>query len=477
MTGYRKTPEPYSLYTSDASRIIQRYLAGAVGVPDWSRVLLSWQREDGSWTISDEQAASVHAAGSAIMWVGLAGVSRISSSAGSQEVGGGGSAPVAPKTISVPASAAPVATDAAGTADDRITLTRVPNVRWRVGPAGSYTYYDEAWFGGVQQKQAPWTGGSSVEVAAVPVSGYVLTGTAAWNVTFTNEAGNTTVTIAAGQAPTANDSPATSTDTVTLTSVAGVIWVVDGVNHPSSEFTGSKSVPYMKGTNTTVTAVAATGYTLSGTTSWNLTFTDAAASEWVEIAAFTAETLGSDREAVSGTEVTIPGGSISPGENGFSIVAGKVVLQTGKDRLPTFQVDSEIGTRWALEFTVHGRPEEYKRNSAYVTRSDPWVSDPFGISFDGTTAHVIQDAQLPYSAEDLTKALPPNVPISTGQTTIRFEADTNTKTVDILVNGAPHGTYTMTAIPTHPQLATRMNVYSSKPTTYSDVRFFSWAGA
>ena len=93
MTGYRKTPEPYSLYTSDASRIIQRYLAGAVGVPDWSRVLLSWQREDGSWTISDEQAESVHAAGSAIMWVGLAGVSRISSSAGSQEVGGGSAGP------------------------------------------------------------------------------------------------------------------------------------------------------------------------------------------------------------------------------------------------------------------------------------------------------------------------------------------------------------------------------------------------
>ena len=89
----------------------------------------------------------------------------------------------------------------------------------------------------------------------------------------------TSVTIAANQFPTANDAADTANDTVVLTKVTGVTWTVDGVDHPSSAITGStKSVPYTKGTNTTVTAKPeSASYEITNQTrSWTLTFTNVA---------------------------------------------------------------------------------------------------------------------------------------------------------------------------------------------------------
>ena len=90
----------------------------------------------------------------------------------------------------------------------------------------------------------------------------------------------TSVTIAANQVPTANDAADTANDTVVLTKVTGVTWTVDGVDHPSSAITGStKSVPYTKGTNTTVTAKPeSASYEITNQTrSWTLTFTNTGA--------------------------------------------------------------------------------------------------------------------------------------------------------------------------------------------------------
>lgn len=87
----------------------------------------------------------------------------------------------------------------------------------------------------------------------------------------------TSVTIAAGQVPTATDTADTANDKVNLTRVTGVTWTVDGVDHPSSAFTGStKAVAYTKGTNTTVTAKPeSTAYEITNQTrSWTLTFTN-----------------------------------------------------------------------------------------------------------------------------------------------------------------------------------------------------------
>lgn len=90
---------------------------------------------------------------------------------------------------------------------------------------------------------------------------------------WTIPAADTTTTV--GTAPTAQDGTGTSSDTVTLTKATGVTYTVDGVDHPSSSFTGAtKVVPYTKGTNTTVTARPESGYVLTGATSWPLTFTN-----------------------------------------------------------------------------------------------------------------------------------------------------------------------------------------------------------
>ena len=90
----------------------------------------------------------------------------------------------------------------------------------------------------------------------------------------------TSVTIASNQFPTANDAADTANDTVVLTKVTGVTWTVDGVDHPSSAIAGStKSVPYTKGTNTTVTAKPeSASYEITNQTrSWTLTFTNTGA--------------------------------------------------------------------------------------------------------------------------------------------------------------------------------------------------------
>lgn len=87
----------------------------------------------------------------------------------------------------------------------------------------------------------------------------------------------TSVTIAPNQVPSANDAADTANDAVVLTKVTGVTWTVDGVDHPSSAITGStKSVPYTKGTNTTVTAKPeSASYEITNQVrSWTLTFTN-----------------------------------------------------------------------------------------------------------------------------------------------------------------------------------------------------------
>lgn len=90
----------------------------------------------------------------------------------------------------------------------------------------------------------------------------------------------TPITIPANAAPVGNDQPGTANDTVTLTKVDGVTWVVDGVDHPSANFTGAtKVVNYAKGVGTNVAAKPSTGlYTITGTASWSLPFSTGSAS-------------------------------------------------------------------------------------------------------------------------------------------------------------------------------------------------------
>lgn len=89
----------------------------------------------------------------------------------------------------------------------------------------------------------------------------------------------TIITIPATAAPVGNDQPGT-TDTITLTKVDGVTWIVDGVDYPSDAFTGStKVLTYAKGVPTTVAVKPSSGlYIITGTVSWTLPFSTGTAS-------------------------------------------------------------------------------------------------------------------------------------------------------------------------------------------------------
>lgn len=70
----------------------------------------------------------------------------------------------------------------------------------------------------------------------------------------------------AAQAPTQVDDPGTADDTYTIQSTTGVQYLVGGVVRPAGTYPGTGTV--------TVTAEALEGYTLTGPTSFELTFTD-----------------------------------------------------------------------------------------------------------------------------------------------------------------------------------------------------------
>ena len=173
---------------------------------------------------------------------------------GGGSTGGGGSATVLPKTALMNVQ------NSNGTWD--ITAANVAVAR-----AAGYRVY--------------WVTDAAANTAPTAVDGLaekdVVNGAPALGV---SAPAPTSVTIAANQVPTANDAADTANDTVVLTKVTGVTWTVDGVDHPSSAITGStKSVPYTKGTNTTVTAKPeSASYEITNQTrSWTLTFTNTGA--------------------------------------------------------------------------------------------------------------------------------------------------------------------------------------------------------
>lgn len=123
-----------------------------------------------------------------------------------------------------------------------------------------------------------WVTTSAVSIAPTVADGLaeldVVNGTTALGVA---QPLPTSVTIATNQYPTASDAADTANDTVNLTKVTGVTWTVDGVDHPSSAFTGAtKAVAYTAGTSTTVTAKPeSASYEITNQTrSWTLTFTN-----------------------------------------------------------------------------------------------------------------------------------------------------------------------------------------------------------
>ena len=142
---------------------------------------------------------------------------------------------------------APTFSDQDGTAADTYTIPAATGVQYRVG--------------GVERSAGTYPGSGSVTVTAHALPGYVLMGTASWSFTFSTSAAPVAVT---PTAPTASD----TADTYTIPSMTGVEYLVGGVVKAA----GTYSVGDVDAT-VTVTARAQAGYTLTGQSSWTLTFT------------------------------------------------------------------------------------------------------------------------------------------------------------------------------------------------------------
>ena len=519
------------------SRLVQTYMEASGIVPDWAPIAITWERPDGTWTLSDEAIETHHTKGGAVLWVSRAGVSRVTTKDGESAVSGGGGGgagggyvstqgpdgawsitparaaeihaaggvilwvtadggayPTAEHgaipgdivngvplggslvTVQVPGAAAPTKTDADGTANDTITLTRVPGVVWRVGNDGAATLHDAASFGAGQTKTVPWTSGGNAEVAAMPAPGYVISGVAAWTLTFTSTSATTTVQVPAASAPTATDAAGTGTDAVVLTSVTGVIWTVDGTQHPSSGFTGTKNVPYAKGTATTVTATAAPGYTLTGTTSWPLTFTDVpAASGWVQIG----ELHFNEPDRVQPASQVVPYGGVTLAtEKGSASIAGnRLVLVPGEDKQIAMRTTATTQTaaRYAVEWETTGRPEGWNRNYVWVANG---IGDPFGIVYTNGGAQFCQSGNYSYGTIGDNELKTPALPIPDAATAthkVRMEVDTVAKNVAVYYNGAPVATFPVTgSVTNQPRLTLRQGAYTSTGSLYDNLRIYNW---
>ncbi len=141
---------------------------------------------------------------------------------------------------------APGQVDTWGTADDTYTIPAVEGVRYEVGgatvPAGTYP------------------GAGTVVVTAVAESGYLLTGATEFTLVFTD------IRQVTAEAPAQFDTYDTADDTYTIPVVEGVRYEIDGLTVPPGTYPGSGTV--------VVSAVAETGYVLTGASEFTLVFTD-----------------------------------------------------------------------------------------------------------------------------------------------------------------------------------------------------------
>ena len=385
---------------------------------------------------------------------------------------------VTPTTVTIPAAKVPTRTDGPGTNADFVTLHLIPGIKWRVqAPETSAgVEYSAGWFGGASQKDAPVTTGGYAEVTAVAEEGYVLSGVSSWSFTFTNVANVTNVTIPAGSIPTAQDLADMANDTVTLTKVTGVTWVVDGVEHPSSAFSGTtKVVPYNKGVDVTVAAIPASSeYAISGTSSWVLPFTNvpAAAGGWtpvypaVTFAGMADETLAVGR--VIGGDGTTTGFKVSSG--GAKIASEMLLLDLNVDRKVAL-LGGVDRNKLRASITLKSAPDAFERHRFFFHGATNQGTE-MGVVFKGTSAYLVADPSM-------------SVGIGTASGTgyavkvndrITIEWDGPTKTVSLLINGSKVGSLVASA-------ATAGNVknamiytssYSAVTLTVDDLLLESW---
>ncbi|MBO3094827.1 fibronectin type III domain-containing protein [Cellulomonas dongxiuzhuiae] len=183
---------------------------------------------------------------------------------------------------------APTHVDTYGTAEDTYTIPSVTGVEYAVDgapvPAGSHP------------------GSGTVVVTATATPGYELTGPSQFTFTFTD------VVLATAVEPTWYDTYGTADDTVTIPSVRGVEYAVDGVPVAAGAHAASGTVA--------VTATATAGYELTGPSQFSYAFTDIRLVTAVEPT--WADTYGTDDDtytipSVTGVQYAVDGDPVAPG--------------------------------------------------------------------------------------------------------------------------------------------------------------------
>ena len=368
--------------TDLASAVVTKLNAISSGSTVAGTTVMNVQNTDGSWPNNATTINQLHTNGYKIMWFTRAGGALPTTTDGLADgdtVNGltvqGGTPVKYPLTI--PAGSYPTATDVDGTANDKVVLTKVANVIWRVGPT---TTYDEASFSGGTTQSVAYTGGDTVTVTALPAStSYTISGTSSWNLTFTNIS---TVTLTAGQSPTAQDPAGTASDTVTLTKVTGVIWTVNSVDYPSSAMAGStQTVNYTGGNATTVTARADTGYALNGTNSWDLTFTNATNSEVIY---FQSDFNTADATFTTGQNIYKTSGTVEykTGGPGPASIIGNVLSLPVSDTTVYYSGTAYDSTDIQVEFKLIAPGDVFKRTGVRFLTS---AGDKgFTVAFNGS---------------------------------------------------------------------------------------------
>lgn len=140
----------------------------------------------------------------------------------------------------------PTWADAYGTADDTVTIPSVEAVQY--------------FLDGEPVSAGDVHGVGTVVVTAAATAGYELTGPSQFTFTFTD------IRLVTATAPTFDDPWGTEDDTVTIPTLEGVQYAIDGSTVAAGEHPGAGTV--------VVTATAQAGYVLTGPTQWTFAFTD-----------------------------------------------------------------------------------------------------------------------------------------------------------------------------------------------------------
>lgn len=166
--------------------------------------------------------------------------------------------------ISIPASGQPRVADNPQGTNDVITLTKLPNVTWRVGATVIDFGANEA------TKDVTITSGASTDttVTATASAGYQFAdGTTTWQRTYrTTDAPTPPTALATPTAPVISDPAGAANDTVTLAKVANVTWSLDGtpVTFSANETSKTLTIPGTGERKVAIRAVAASGYYFAG---------------------------------------------------------------------------------------------------------------------------------------------------------------------------------------------------------------------